>query len=188
MQQIYRRTPMPKCDFNKVAIEITLRHGCSSVNLWHIFRTTFPKNTYGCYEYLVSSLIFTTTQFRTPLEYPIWAVSVFNWSIAESNTKNRKLIVYLTECCYLFCPSLFYTVCNFRCGVAVITIAQLHSTKSELRFCAGSNPASGVLEIRDGEDLWQWSRLEIRLIAFRRSTIPQKQFIIIINIKSFANE
>ena len=35
-------------------------------------------------------------------------------------------------------------------------------------------------EIRDGEDLWQWSRLEIRLAAFRRSTIPQKQFIIII--------
>ena len=31
--------------------------------------------------------------------------------------------------------------------------AQLHSTKPELRFCAGSNPARGVLEIRDGEDL-----------------------------------
>ena len=31
MQQIYRRTPMPKCDFNKVAsnfIEIALPHGC----------------------------------------------------------------------------------------------------------------------------------------------------------------
>ena len=35
-----------------------------------------------------------------------------------------------------------------------------------------------VSEIRDGEDLWQWSQLEIRLNAFRRSTIPQKQFII----------
>ena len=40
----------------------------------------------------------------------------------------------------------------------------------------------GVSEIRDGEDLWQWFRLEIRLNAFRRSTIPQKQFIIIIII------
>ena len=55
----------------------------------------------------------------------------------------------------------------------VITTAQLHSTKSELRFCADSNPARGVLEIRDGEDLRQWSRLEIRLNAIRRSTIPQ---------------
>ena len=33
-------------------------------------------------------------------------------------------------------------------------------------------------EIRDGEDLWQWSWLEIRLNTFLRSTIPQKQFII----------
>ena len=67
----------------------------------------------------------------------------------------------------------------WRCGVVVITTAQLHSTKPELRSCADSNPAHGVSEIRDGEDLWQWSWLEIRLNAFRRSTIPQKQFIII---------
>ena len=40
---------MPKCDFNKVSnfIEIALRHGCSPVNLLHIFRTPFPKNTSG---------------------------------------------------------------------------------------------------------------------------------------------
>ena len=38
-------------------------------------------------------------------------------------------------------------------GVVVITNAQLHSTKPELRFCTGSNPAHGVSEIRDGEDL-----------------------------------
>ena len=50
MQQIYRRTPIPKCDFNKVAlqcnfIDIALRHGCSPVNLLRIFRTPSPKNT-----------------------------------------------------------------------------------------------------------------------------------------------
>ena len=64
-------------------------------------------------------------------------------------------------------------------NISIITTAQIHSTKSELRFCAGSNPARGVSEISDGEDLWQWSRLEIMLNSFRRSTIPQKQFIII---------
>ena len=41
---------MPRCDFNKVAllcnfIEIALRHGCSRVNLLHIFRTPFLRNT-----------------------------------------------------------------------------------------------------------------------------------------------
>ena len=61
----------------------------------------------------------------------------------------------------------------------VIIPAKLHSTKHDLKFCTGSNPASGVLEIRDGENLWQWFRL------FPRSTIPQKkQFIIIIIIVS----
>ena len=43
---------MPKCVFNKVAllcdfIEITLRHGRSPVNLLHIFKTPFLKNTSG---------------------------------------------------------------------------------------------------------------------------------------------
>ena len=35
----------------------------------------------------------------------------------------------------------------------LITTAQIHSTKPELRFCAGSNPARGASEICDGEDL-----------------------------------
>ena len=35
----------------------------------------------------------------------------------------------------------------------IIITAQLHSTKPELRFCTGSNPARSVSEIRDGEDL-----------------------------------
>ena len=38
-------------------------------------------------------------------------------------------------------------------GAVVITTAKLPSTEPELRFFAGSNPACGVSEIRDGEDL-----------------------------------
>ena len=45
----------------------------------------------------------------------------------------------------------------WRRDVVFITTAQLHSFKPELGFCAGSNPASGVSEICDDEDLWQWS-------------------------------
>ena len=44
MQQIYSRTPIPKCDFNKVAKQVT---GCSPVNLLHIFRIPFSKNNAG---------------------------------------------------------------------------------------------------------------------------------------------
>ena len=38
---------MPKYDFNfNNFIEITLRDGCSSLNLLHIFSTPFPRNTW----------------------------------------------------------------------------------------------------------------------------------------------
>ena len=45
MPQIGKRTPMPKllCNF----IEIALQHKCSPVNLLHIIRTPFHKNTSG---------------------------------------------------------------------------------------------------------------------------------------------
>ena len=40
-----------------------------------------------------------------------------------------------------------YGVQSWHRGLVVITAAQLHLTKPELRFCAGSNPARGVSEI-----------------------------------------
>ena len=39
------------------------------------------------------------------------------------------------------------------CGVVVITTTQLHSSKPELRFCTGSNPACGMSEIHHGKNL-----------------------------------
>ena len=50
MQQIYRKHPCWSAISIKLQsnfIEITLRHGCSTVNLLHIFRTPFLKNTFG---------------------------------------------------------------------------------------------------------------------------------------------
>ena len=49
MRQIYRRTPMPKCDFNKVIKRLywnRTRQGHFPVNLGHIFRAVFLKNTF----------------------------------------------------------------------------------------------------------------------------------------------
>ena len=43
-----------------------------------------------------------------------------------------------------------------------------------------------MLEIRDGEDLWQWPRLEIRLKGFRQSTIPQNNSIQVLFPKNVA--
>ena len=53
----------------------------------------------------------------------------------------------------------------------------------QLSLNSGSAQVQTLLvEIRDGEDIWQWSRLKIRPNTFRRPAIPQKQFITIINI------
>ena len=50
MQQIYRRTPTPKRDLQSNFTEITLRHGCSSVNLMHISELLFLTITLdGCF-------------------------------------------------------------------------------------------------------------------------------------------
>ena len=38
--QIYRRTPMPKCNFNEVALQVFVAFLCLL-----FFRTPFPKNT-----------------------------------------------------------------------------------------------------------------------------------------------
>ena len=54
MQQIYRRTSVPKFNFDKVAkqtlalvlIDIALGHWSSPINFLHIFRTTFYQNSY----------------------------------------------------------------------------------------------------------------------------------------------
>ena len=58
----------------------------------------------------------------------------------------------------------------------VITTAQLHLTKPEIRFCAGSSPARDASEISYDEDLWEWFRLEIRLSTFCGSTILQNNW------------
>ena len=54
---------------------------------------------------------------------------------------------------HLEAPSMERGFARWSRGVLVITTVQLHSTKPELRFYAGSHPARVMSEIRDGEDL-----------------------------------
>ena len=82
MLQIYRRTSMPKCYFNKVT-EIILRHGCSPVNLQqiseHVFLRTPPEN--GCF-----------------WNYNIYYRTLFTCNIAEIIFNYTELIFC---CCFL---------------------------------------------------------------------------------------
>ena len=86
--------------------------------------------------------------------------------------KVRKSFKSIVNCSKL--EILFKSEKRYQTFSVFITTSQVHSTKPELRFLTGSNAAHGVSEIRSGEGLWHWSRLEIRLNVFCRSAIPQK--------------
>ena len=66
-EHLYRSVTSMKLQSN--FIEITLQHGCSPVNLLHIFRTPFPKNTYGglLLEVSIKEIIVTHPEFLTSL-------------------------------------------------------------------------------------------------------------------------
>ena len=74
---------MSKCNFNKVALlckftEITLQHGCSPVNLLHIFRTPFPKNT-------CRGLLLTSHYRASERVFPF-----FSFDISEAYSKHSR--------------------------------------------------------------------------------------------------
>ena len=77
--------------------------------------------------------------------------------------------------------NIVYSLAVSRCchWLVVITTAQLHLTKSGLRFRAGPNHICSMPEVCDGENLWQWFLLKIRHKNFHWSNIPPKQIIIV---------
>ena len=59
--------------------------------------------------------------------------------------------IYLSKSPYIHIYVALWHSGLWRRGIVVITTAQFHSTKPELRFYAGSKPARNVSEIRYGE-------------------------------------
>ena len=99
-----------------------------------------------------------------------------SWKKTQLGKKKTPAAIFRAYGTSAFCRAINRCAQIFFCVIPW----HLHSTKPELRFCASSNLARGGSEIWDGEDYCQWSRLEIKLNAFCRPTIPQKQFNIII--------
>ena len=66
-----KRTPMPNRDFNQVAKQLYWNHtlawvtGWSPVNLLHIFRTPFPKNTFRRLLMMIANLRHTVNKIWT---------------------------------------------------------------------------------------------------------------------------
>ena len=130
----------------------------------------------------------TTTNFlRIIMDYKYcrWVVNIFEAFFV--------VFVYV-----LYCPSDAPSILSLQQALQILSIwwtfeciTSSHSGVMLICFCVNfqdpepwekprtiktQNPACSVSQICDGEDLWQWSWLEIRLNAFRWSSIPQKQF------------
>ena len=53
------------------------------------------------------------------------------------------------------CESLYLMKAHGRYDVVAITTRRRHPIKPGLRLCTDLNPAHGVSEVCDGENLWQ---------------------------------
>ena len=98
---IYRRTPMPKCNL------LNSHFGFSPVNLLHIFRTTFPKNTSrGCFCCIPSlpdtSFIF--YESKVNLIHNRWLFAkyvLFVFCLLHSKFKPSLATLFSLICCFL---------------------------------------------------------------------------------------
>ena len=122
MQQIYRRTPMPKCDFSKVALQLYWNRTSTwvfSVNLLHIFRTPFLKNTSE--RLLLDYVLFPTSKMH--LERKQWICyfdamgldfSITDYSLAWLIFKliKRFTVIDIAPLTVLFCNCPLFCKCQ----------------------------------------------------------------------------
>ena len=106
-------------------IEITLQHGCSPVNLLHIFRTPFVKNKSGWL--LLKSVDLVTLkvffQMWTLSFFQMWTLSM--WTLSLQHMKIFIMVWLLCWCLLLF---LLYI---FKCMLKQ-TLTLLHSDAYDL--------------------------------------------------------
>ena len=139
MLQIYRRTLMSMCDFNKVSkqlywIEITLWHGRSPVNFLHIFRTPFSKNTSGglLLDSLTTFSLNKTGRQKMLLNY---------FCFSQSSRKDVDAQIVNSDVFYCFSTYLL-RVLIVSCFLEIkwqIFLSQLCDTKSDLINCVLNN-------------------------------------------------
>ena len=136
------------------------------------------KNSIPSIEHLTTRVLQSKAPLRKTILPPLSPQNIFLLVFSFNGVSLIDLVLGLDGSCasplvfkLLILSFSFFLVriskhwlCGFR-SIVIITAAQIN-LKHKLRFCAGSNPAPGLLRICNGENLWQWSQLEIRLLSY----------------------
>ena len=109
-------------------IEIALWHGCSGVNLLHIFRTPFPRNTSG---WLLLVYYNPVQEAKVLLRavVPMWSVKLFPEIFRKIHCSKTSVLEFPSE----FCKSIWnsYYINQFH---AVTYLCPLKNVRKSLVF------------------------------------------------------
>ena len=133
MQQIYSGTPMLKCYFNKVAYWNHISPWCSPVNLLHIFRTPFLKNTSGwLLLYILAQQILNSLCRDHACEYFDSLIEAIKIK-SDVEAANQKAGVIENNRC-LMDKRCFWNVDIFLCRDRSIISGSVHPCRQLIRF------------------------------------------------------
>ena len=147
MQQIYRRTPCRSAISIKLLynfIEIGLQNGCSPVNLLHIFRISFPRNTFRrlllkletAYNFFVSWRNFHWREMHSSIEVEITLLQTP--TTVQTNMKFRIAYCVLKIQCVL----LQYNIPDRLSSLLHKDTTIYKSNAGEMRFQWASQPVT----------------------------------------------
>lgn len=143
---VSREVPAPHLSLQYIGLYL---HPYTTLSfIWHFYSTFVWKITWKKYNVGNSH----------------WVLGISKKFEGVSLKLNLKIKLFQHISDATFCHPYFGTV-------DVATTAQFHLTKSKLRFCTGSNPTCSILKVCDGENLWKWSWLGMRLNTCLWSTI-----------------
>ena len=126
MQQIYRRTPMSKCDFNKVAIKVSIKVAKQlysnrtsawvfSCKLLHIFRTPFLKKTSE------GLLLQQSNHINTSIRITLISIGACQYFIKKRRQSIKRLKKQMLIVFHLVAMKLLSEAITRRCSMVKIS-------------------------------------------------------------------